>query len=114
VVNAAANTASGGLIEWCVEATDGTDMQITCGTVGFTCTNKAGTMTANTGVVLAAATGVTSQIVTAGTQAVTFPTTTGAALCNIQVNTNSAVLVPTTMRMTYNLHNLGQQTMVPQ
>lgn len=111
---AASNTSAGGTIEFCARADDGTDFQILCGTTAFTCTNKAGTMTANVGAVIAAGTGLTSAIATAGTQTVTFGTSTGAGVCNIRVTSNSAVLVPTTISLTYNLHVLGTQMMAPQ
>jgi hypothetical protein len=102
VFTLASGTRSGGIINYLVESSDGTDHQAECGSVVFSFVNKAASYT----------TGITAHdtqnSTSSGTLTVTWGITTGSSLVNVQVTADSS-LTPTTHRITYTVQNLGQQ-----
>lgn len=107
VFTLASNSGSGGLIDYLVEASDGTDIQTESGQVIFSFVNKAGSYI----------TGITAHdtqnTVSSGTLTTTWDITTGASLVNVRVNADTS-LSPTVLRITYKLQNLGQQAVAIQ
>lgn len=111
IVNAteASGSMIGGIIQYTVEVTDGTDFQAYTGIYAFSGTNKAGTI-ANT--ITLQGTEVQSR--SGGTLTVTFAIS-NANPAVISVNANSS-LTPSTgyPRITYNIKNFGQQAIAIQ
>lgn len=106
VVNAtiANNSSIGGVIDYTIEVTDGTDYQAETGSVLYAAANKAGVVTTTITEVN------TQQNLTGGS---TLASTWAASAANptaISVNANSS-LVPSTgyPRITFNIRNFGQQ-----
>lgn len=108
-VTNASNTSTGGVLDYCVEVTDGTDTQYECGNATYGISNKAGAFSGNT---------VTKfgnhQNATAGTLTVTIAIS-GANPALLSVNANSS-LTPSTgfPRIVYSLRNLGNQAVAVQ
>jgi hypothetical protein len=94
----------GGVIDYTVEVTDGTDYQIETGSISYIVTNKAGTIANNTTSKFG-----NQQAATSGTLTVTW-TITAANPALIQLNANSS-LTPSTgyPRVTFVQRNLTQQ-----
>ncbi len=117
LVNAtvATETAVGGIIEYTIEVTNGTDMQADSGSVYYTAVNKGGTVTAT----ITNPNGETSgtnfiQALSSGTLAVTWAIS-AATPAVISINANSS-LTPSTgyPRITYRVFNGGQQAIAMQ
>lgn len=103
-VTNAANTSTGGVLDYCIEVTDGTDTQYECGAATFGVSNKAGAFSGNTVTKFG-----NQQNATTGTLTVTFAIS-GANPGALSVNANSS-LTPSTgyPRIVYSLRNLGNQ-----
>lgn len=108
-VTNASNTNAGGVLDYCVEVFDATDVQYECGMVTYGISNKGGVFSGNT---------VTKfgnhQNATSGTLTVTFAIS-AANPGALSVNANSS-LTPSTgyPRITYSLRNLTQQAVAVQ
>lgn len=108
-VTNATETSAGGVLDYCVEVTDGTDTQYECGMATYGISNKAGVFSGNT---------VTKfgnhQNATSGTLTVTFAIS-GANPGALSINANSS-LSPSTgyPRVVYSLRNLGNQAVAVQ
>lgn len=88
-------------VAYTIEVSDGTNFQIESGYVTAVAVNKAGTLTVATPVKSS-----NTQAVSTGTLAVTFGTTTGTNLFNLQITSNSS-LTPTTHRLFAEITNLN-------
>ena len=89
----------GGVIEYCVEADDGTDFQIESGVIQFVAVNKAGTVTTTS----PTATGTPLQVCNSGTLTAAFTATAGSG--KITINCDAASSLPvTTLRIRYRVH----------
>lgn len=96
------NGRQGGVVEFCVDADDGTDFQERCGTVPFAFVNKAGTETCTP-------LGTVSDVATtsAGTLTLTFDGISNAAdTCDIRATADSS-LTETTLRINHTLREFG-------
>ena len=108
-VTNATGTSAGGVLDYCVEVTDGVDTQYECGMATYGISNKAGVFSGNT---------VTKfgnhQNATSGTLTVTFAIS-GANPGALSINANSS-LTPSTgyPRVVYSLRNLGNQAVAIQ
>lgn len=102
-VLASSNSTNSISVYWKAEATDGTDFQTGSGWVTYDCINKAGTMTGSTPVAF----GTTTPVATSGTLTVTFASTTGTAKCTLQINSNSTVITPTSIRVRFTVFGEG-------
>lgn len=108
-VTNATETSAGGVLDYCVEVTDGVDTQYECGMATYGISNKAGVFSGNT---------VTKfgnhQNATSGTLTVTFAIS-GANPGALSINANSS-LSPSTgyPRVVYSLRNLGNQAVAVQ
>ena len=105
----ATNTMIGGIIEYTIVATNGTDHQSATGQVYYSAVNKAGVITAT--VAYSAATGGLDPIkaLSAGTLGITW-TLTAANPALLQVNADTSLAASTGYPyITYALKNFGQQ-----
>lgn len=103
-VTNASDTNAGGVIDYCVDVTDGVDQQYECGMVTYGVSNKGGVWSGNTATKFG-----NHQNATSGTLTVTFAIS-GANPALLSVNANSS-LSPSSgyPRITYSLRNLTQQ-----
>lgn len=108
-VTNASNTNAGGVLDYCVEVFDATELQYECGMVTYGVTNKGGVWSGNTATKFG-----NHQNATSGTLTVTFAIS-GANPALLSVNANSS-LSPSSgfPRITYSLRNLGQQAIAIQ
>jgi hypothetical protein len=105
----ASGTAIGGIIEYTIEATDGTDIQAETGRVLYTAVNKAGTVTTTI-----TEDGNTTQTLSAGTLASTWAMS-AASPSVITLNANSSLTQSSRYpRVTYSVKNMGQQAIAVQ
>jgi hypothetical protein len=102
VVNLANDTVAGGVVNWCVTATDGTDHQMACGITTYAFVDKAGvetrTITTNAS--------NDSNAVSAGTLSVTWSSSAGG---NIRVNADTS-LTATVLRLHATFQNHSDNT----
>ena len=105
----ASDTNAGGVIDYCVDVTDGTDQQYECGMVTYGVSNKGGVWSGNTATKFG-----NHQNATSGTLTVTFAIS-GANPALLSVNANSS-LTPSTgfPRIVYSLRNLTNQAVAVQ
>jgi len=108
-VTNASNTNAGGVLDYCVEVFDATDVQYECGMVTYGISNKGGVFSGNTATKFG-----NHQNATSGTLTVTFAIS-AANPGALSVNANSS-LIPSTgyPRITYSLRNLTQQAVAVQ
>lgn len=100
----ASGTVGGGDVSWCVQATDGTDFQMTCGETAVACVNKAGTFTTNSSVLGTAASAASS-----GTQTITFNVTNASGKCTLQIKSTSAVITPNSIQAIITVNSMGSK-----
>lgn len=108
-VGIASNDSAGGTVDYCIHATDGTDVQARCGTIDFGGVNKAGTMTCATPNIY----GTETNPVSTGTLTNTFTATTGTNACLLQANAVSS-LTQTILEIRYSITCHGTCTITPQ
>lgn len=95
----ASDARIGGIIEYCVEADDGTDFQIESGVIQFAAVNKAGTVTTAS----PTATGTPLQVVNSGTLTAAFTATAGTGKITVNCDAASS-LTETTLRIRFRVH----------
>jgi hypothetical protein len=96
----ASNSVAAGVITYSIEANNATDFQVVTGQVSYSIANKAGTITGSVGSL------TTANTTTTGTIAASF-SITAAGL--VQVTPTVTGITATTLRIVYNVQNLGQQ-----
>jgi len=108
-VTNASDTNAGGVIDYCVDVTNGVDQQYECGMVTYGVSNKGGVWSGNTATKFG-----NHQNATSGTLTVTFAIS-GANPALLSVNANSS-LSPSTgfPRIVYSLRNLTNQAVAIQ
>jgi hypothetical protein len=104
----ASDARIGGVIEYCVEADDGTDFQIESGLIKFAATNKAGTVSTATPTDC----GAPLQVLDSGTLTVAFTATAGADKITINCDAASS-LTETTLRIRFRPHINSSTTAIP-
>jgi hypothetical protein len=106
-ISVASGSFVGGVIDYTVNADDGTNFQVDAGQVAFTAVNKAGTVTTNVQVV-----GTDAQTLSSGTLTVSFTATAGTNKTTINCNAVSS-LTQTTLNINYRIRvNTGVATTV--
>jgi len=96
---------SGGIVNYSIFCTDGTEYQIHTGIMVFGAANKAGTVTCGFDHA-SAASGLEKDIATGGTITGTFAITAGTNKATVSLNANSS-LTPTTLYIEYNVDFFG-------
>jgi hypothetical protein len=105
----ASGTVAGGTVNYCIEATDGTDFQEVCGVVAVACVNKGGTISNNASIL-----GTEARITSTGTLTTAFDF--AATSCTLRLTANTSLASPSAgyPRIFYTLTNNGTQAVAPQ
>jgi len=101
-----AGTTAGGIINWSIEASDGTDSQNFTGSTRFAFVNKAGSYTTN----VVTTTFTAKSISNGSTLSATFAGTSGTNKVTVSV-TPAGSLTETTYRIFYTVTNTSSQTL---
>jgi len=95
---------AGGTVLYCIDSTDGADMQNSCGEVSYSAVNKGGVFTTQV-----TSPAVNSTAASAGALTAVFSLLNGANKVTLQVTPTATVIVPTTLRLTYEVHSQSFQ-----
>lgn len=102
-VDVQAGEMAGGVIEYSIRSTDGTDHQVLSGSVTWSVVNKAGTLTGSI-----SASGTDSTALSAGTLTVAWTLDLADSTVEIRANANTS-LTPSTFEVRFQVHNCSPE-----